>query len=133
MYIEVSFSNWQNILMTVQWKLVNTHTKRTCHSVHYYLGDCIEWAGLKKKMSGTHVLYFDEETLFYFLSITFTSSSLRTHNHFQTKTTFPTMYKYFSWNYTTMESCIHDLINFVFATQPGGLNIRQTIKKVIYR
>lgn len=43
------------------------------------------------------------------------------------------MYKYLSWNYTTMESCIHDLINFVFATQPGGLNIRQTIKKVICR
>ena len=43
------------------------------------------------------------------------------------------MYKYLSWNYTTKESCIRDLINFVFATQPRGLNIRQNITKVIYQ
>ena len=87
-------------------------------------------------MSGTHVLYFDEEILLNFLSIPFTSSSLRTPNHLslsETKTTFQTMYKYLSWNYTTKESCIRDLINFVFATQPRGLNIRQNITKVIYQ
>jgi len=40
------------------------------------------------------------------------------------------MYKYLSSNYTTIESHIRDLINIDFATQLGGLNIRQNIRKV---
>ena len=73
-YIEVGISNWQNIPMTVEWNQWLIHTPRG-HAIVSIIIWVSVLSGVSKKMSGTHVLYFEKETLFNFLSITFTSSS----------------------------------------------------------
>ena len=73
-YIEVGINNWQNIPMTVEWNQWLIHTPRG-HAIVSIIIWVSVLSGVSKKNVRDTCFVFDEETLFNFLSITFTSSS----------------------------------------------------------